>query len=269
MDTTSGRVNPPAQVRTGVARRLTRRRFGYLVWLVALGFFFVPEILAAIGSIERRLPFTTLSGMVGHLEFRNSLVEIPVTALIICALASIIRVPPRDTSGDWAPERRGAGPHRTAGGRITFKETEHAKRAASDFDDDDTPIWFAIASSAAALAIAGGTIAARVWWPDPPPHGTETNALFHPGYVLYGSIGLLWFVVPSIYAYVAGQDAPFPTLFRTYANAQDWLRGRGEAGRAWAWIVSLAVIWGLVFLLLHLTLYPFPNITTILNPSGQ
>ena len=29
------------------------------------------------------------------------------------------------------------------------------------------------------------------------------------------------------------------------------------------------VVWGLVFLLLHLTLYPFPDITHLLNPTGQ
>lgn len=251
------------------AAHLTRRRFGYILWLVALGFVFVPEILASSASVERHLPFTTLSGMVGHLEYLQPAVEIPVTALIVFALASILRVPPRERSGGWSEERAGTEPHRTAGGRITFKVTDHARRPASAFDDDDTPIWFGLASLAAGLAIAGATIAARVWWPDPAPHGNETNALFHPAYVLYGSIGLLWFVVPSIYAFVGGKDAPFPTLFRTYSNALDWLRGRGERGRASAWVVSLVVIWGLAFLLIHLTLYPFPNIARLLNPTGQ
>lgn len=250
-------------------RRLTRRRFGYLVWLVALAFFFVPEALAASGTVARHLPFTTLSGMVGHLEYLQPAVEIAVTALIIAALASILRVPPKQTSGSWTEERRGNEPHRTAGGRITFKESDHAKRAAGDFDDGETPLWFALFSLVTALAIAAGTIAARKWWPDPAPHSGEANALFHPGYVLYGSIGLLCFVVPSLYAFVAGKDAPFPTLFRTYANALEWLRGRHEGGRSLAWIVSLVVVWGLAFLLIHLTLYPFPNITHLLNPNGQ
>jgi hypothetical protein len=34
------------------------------------------------------------------------------------------------------------------------------------------------------------------------------------------------------------------------------------------WLVSYLIVAWLVILLLHLTLYPYPNITRILNPNG-
>ena len=248
---------------------LTRRRFGYIVWLAALGFFFIPEILAASSGIEKRLPFTTLSGMVGHLEYLSPPVEVATTALIVFALISIVRIPPKSTSGGRKKPRDDHKPHRTAGGRITFKLTPHVARSSESFDADEASGWFAVAAVGAALLIAFGTIAARAWWPDGSRKAGETNALFHPGYVLYGSIALFWFVTPSLYAFIAGNDAPFPTLFRTLTNFQDWLHGKGRAGEVIAWLLSFVLIWGLLFLLLHLTLYPFPDITKLLNPTGH
>jgi hypothetical protein len=249
--------------------RWTRRRLGYLLWLVALAFFFVPEILAASKSEDSRLPFTTLSGLVGHLEYRYPAFEVVTTAVIVFTLLSIRRVPPRKTSGRRQQPRKDKLPHRTAGGRITFKTSAAVAADPDDYDAKQAPAWLVLAAFLAALLIAFGTIAARLWWPDPPPGPGQTNALFHPGYVLYGSIALLWFVVPSIYAFVAGKDAPFPTLFRTLLNLENWLRGHGEVGKAFAWLLSFVLVWGFVFLLFHLVFYPFPDITKILNPTGQ
>jgi hypothetical protein len=39
-------------------------------------------------------------------------------------------------------------------------------------------------------------------------------------------------------------------------------------GPSFAWLVSYLILAALVILLLRLTLYPFPNITKILNPGG-
>jgi hypothetical protein len=39
-------------------------------------------------------------------------------------------------------------------------------------------------------------------------------------------------------------------------------------GKGAAFLVSFVLVWGMVFLMLHLTLYPFPNITHILNHGG-
>jgi hypothetical protein len=43
---------------------------------------------------------------------------------------------------------------------------------------------------------------------------------------------------------------------------------RNSSGPALAWLVSYLILTALVILLLHLTLYPFPSITKILNPHG-
>jgi hypothetical protein len=92
---------------------ISRRRWGYVVWGVALGFVFVPEILAAIPFSESQLPFPTISRMTGHLEYVHAEWEIAPTALIVLALYSLWRVPPKKTA-------REDGPHRTPGGRLTF-----------------------------------------------------------------------------------------------------------------------------------------------------
>lgn len=247
----------------------TRRRLGYLLWFLALAFFAIPEILAASKSEDSRLPFTTLSGLVGHLEYRWPAFEIITTAVIVFTLLSIRRVPPRSTSGRRQRPRKDKLPHRTAGGRITFKMTAAVAADPADYDAEQAPAWLLLAAVLAAVLIAFGTIAARLWWPDSPATPGQTNALFHPGYVLWGSIALLWFVIPSLYAFVAGRDAPFPTLFRTILNLESRLRDHGETGKALAWLFSFVLVWGFVFLLFHLVFYPFPDITKILNPTGQ
>src|SRR5215471_9244340 len=247
----------------------TKRRLGYLLWSVALAFFFIPEILAASKSADSSLPFTTLSGLVGHLEYRYPAFEVITTAVIVFTLLSIRRVPPRSTSGLRDSPREDKLPHRTAGGRITFKTTPAVAADPAEYDAQQAPVALVLAALLAAILIAFGTLAARLWWPDPPPGHGQTNALFHPGYVLYGSIALLWFVVPSLYAFIAGRDAPFPTLFRTLDNLEHWLRDKGEPGKALAWLLSFVLVWGFVFLLFHLVFYPFPDITKILNPTGQ
>lgn len=248
---------------------LTRRRLGYLIWAAALGFFFVPEVLATSKTIDSHLPFTTLSGMVGHLEFRNSNFEIVTTLVVICLLVSLVRLPPRRTSGCRRTARDDNKPHRTAGGRLTVRLTPDVAAEPEEFDANEASVWLVLGVLATALIIAFATVAAREWWPDAPSKPGETNGLFHAGYVLYGLIALVCFVVPSAVAFAAGRDAPFPTLSRTLLNLESWFTGLGRGGGAVAWFLSYVLVWGLVFLLLHLTLYPFPNITHLLNPTGQ
>jgi hypothetical protein len=255
---------------------VTRRRWGYIVWGVALAFIFIPEILAAIASVEKHLPFTTISAMVGHLEYENALWEIAPTVLVVFAVYSLYRLPPRDTSGGHTAEAVAArleagdaGPHRTAGGRLTFAPSEQTP---NEFDAEPVrSVGFALRALATALVIVGVTLWAAHEWPN---HGHgATN--FQVGYVLYGSIAFFWLVIPSVSALFRGTDSAYPTLFRTVINLEEWLAGWGPGavrmriGKGLAWLVSFVLLWGLVFLLIHLTLYPFPDITHILNPSGR
>jgi hypothetical protein len=126
----------------------------------------------------------------------------------------------------------------------------------------------AIFGGAAALVLAGigaGTWAAAQWW--------EDERRFHASFVLYVSLFTFWIVIPSIVAFF-GKDVPFPTLFRSVLNLEDWLRSRPwrirqrPIGPILAWLVTYVILAGLAILLLHLTLYPFPDNTHILNPDG-
>ena len=35
-----------------------------------------------------------------------------------------------------------------------------------------------------------------------------------------------------------------------------------------AWFVTFVIIWGLAILFVHLTLYPYPDITHVIDPTG-
>jgi hypothetical protein len=257
---------------------LTKRRWGYIVWFVGLGFIFVPEILAAKQSIDRNLPFTTISAMVGNLEFQNALWELAPTVLIVFALYSLLRVPPKQTSGGHTEESIAAraedgdvSPHRTAGGRLTFHPSAKTRE---DFDDEGLSLLaFAVRVVAVAGLVTGLTIWAHSNWPV--PKGKPLSSDFHVGYFLYGSIALFWIVLPSLNAFIRGRDADYPTLFRTISNLERWLGGWGprlwerRLGKGLSWAVGFVLVWGLTFLMIHLTLYPYPEITHILNPAGR
>ncbi len=239
--------------------RAARRRWGYLLWVIAGAVIGVPEITAAADGDA--LPFTTISGMTGHLERHHTWVELIVVALIALAVFSTSRISPRRQSGVSASGPPGQ-PVRTAGGRLTLRAAT-VTTTTQVFDDEDAPGLFALAAVVSLAAVAVGTWAAATWWDD--------ARHYHPAYVLYGSLGLFWLVIPSVLAFALGRDMPFPTLFRTIANLEDWLRARRwplTLGPIAAWLVAYVVFAGLAILLLHLTLDPYPDITRILNPGG-
>jgi hypothetical protein len=265
-----------------VRPQLNKRRWGYIVWGVALGFVFVPEILAAISLTESQLPFPTISRMTGHLEYQHAEWEIAPTMLIVFVLLSLLRVPPKETSGGHTDEtiaerrRRGkTGPHRTPGGRLTY---EPVPTSAAEFDDELVyGFWFAVRTIAVAVFVTALTLWASQHWPNQfvdTPTGPKKLPNYQVAYFLYGSIGFFWLLLPGLTGFLAGKDADFPNLFRTIANLEEWLgKPRKHAwvqrvGTTAAWLLSFLLVWGMVFLMLHLTLYPFPNITHILNHEG-
>ncbi len=73
--------------------------------------------------------------------------------------------------------------------------------------------------------------------------------MFFLGYVLYGLIALVWIIVPSGLAFWFAKDVAFPTVFRTI----DYLERRLH-------FVAVLLLVGFVILLIHLALYPWPNI---------
>jgi hypothetical protein len=234
----------------------TKRRWGYGVWVIAGGVIAVPELIAA-SNVD--LPwFSTISAAVGHLERYHTWVELLVVAAIVFLVFSLVRLSPELEPNGTEPK-----PGRTPGGRLTL--SSHADAAARGrFDDDQAQLVFALAAATSVALVALATWAAVTWWDDEPNH-------FHPAFVLYGLLFLLWLVVPSLVAFFGGRDVPFPTLFRSISNLEDWLkkrRWRHNLGPLTAWVVSYVILAGLVILLLHLTLFPYPDITHIIDPTG-
>ena len=70
------------------------------------------------------------------------------------------------------------------------------------------------------------------------------------GYVIYGVVGLVGIVIPSILAFAANRIVQFPSLYFTITK----LRHRLHA-------VAVIIIAGLTILAVHLAFYPWPDIT--------
>ena len=234
---------------------MTRRRLGYLIWGIAAAVIAIPELLAAAGAGLGFLHFKTISETTGHLERYHPWVELVVVAAIVFFVFSYVRVSPH-------AERSQKELGRTPGGRLrTDGHADHEAR--ESFDDEEPRRIFLVAAAVVLAGVAFATWAAVEWWDD--------ERHFHPSYVLYGLLFLFWLVIPSLVVFFGGREVPFPTLFRTVRNLEQWLEGARlprNLGPLLAWLVTYVILTGLVILLIHLTLYPYPDITHILNPKG-
>jgi hypothetical protein len=219
--------------------RPTRRRFGYLVWGAAFVTTIVPELLAAWHVTERHLPFPTISRTIGHLEVVNPVWEVLPTLLIVLFVYALLRAPLPGTA---------AGP------------------PADDEVPDEYRAFLVRAALCAVLLIAVGVCAPLVW---PDQHlATDDHKLpnFYVAYCFWGTTFVVWAALPTVTA-VLGRRHKFPSLTNTIVNFEQWLAAFGRVGRGAAWTVGFVLVWGMAFLLLHLTLYPFPDITRQLNRS--
>jgi hypothetical protein len=232
----------------------TNRRLGYLIWGVAAAVIAIPELLAAAGAGLGFLHFKTISETTGHLERYHPWVELVVVAGIVFFAYSYFRTSPH------ADERPNLG--RTRGGRLTMDD--HADHGARErFDRDEPTRIFLVAAAVVLVGVALATLAAIKWWDD--------ERHFHPSYVLYGLLFLFWLVIPSLVVFFGGREVPFPTLYRTVRNLEEWLEQKRlpwNLGPLLAWFVTYVILAGLVILLIHLTLYPYPDITHVINPKG-
>jgi hypothetical protein len=208
---------------------MTRRQLGYVVWGSAFFVTIVPELLASINAVERHLPFPTISRTIGHLEVVNPVWEIFPTALIVLFVYALLSAP--------MPNRA-------------------ARSSDDDFAQGEVrPL--AIRAVLCAVLLVGVTILAAQIWPD--QHlaggaGKEPN--FYVAYCLWGTTFVIWVVLPTVTA-LRGR--------KTIVNLERAIAGRFGTGAAW--VVGFVLVWGMAFLLLHLTLYPFPDITRQLNRS--
>jgi hypothetical protein len=217
-----------------------REAWGYAVWLFFGVLVLVPELWAAFWEESAKWP--TISGTVGALEYDYPVLALVVVGVIVLCVYSAFRYPATRTgvlpvSGVPAEQAGGlegdpALPYRTpSGGRLTRSTTPVREIAAG--------LYFGIAF----LIIVVCTAIAAV--------KTDIDDEFPVGRTLYGLTALLWVVIPSLLAWPKrlAVDVPFPTLFETIRSLERRLR-----------IIALAVTAGLVILLIHLVLYPWPSI---------
>ena len=203
-----------------VAQMTARERWGYCFWGAVGAMIALPEIWAAAWSGG---PWPTISGMTGHLEELWSPTAILVVAGIVVAAVQAVRF------------RTAPAPLRTAGGRTT-------RRAPPPAPPTGASLWGYLYVALAVVCVAVPSVLVGTL-------STSRHTKWILGYVIYGLIGFFCVALPSALAYWLSRDIPFPTLFQTIADLERRAR--------WVAIVTLA---GLVVLLIHLALYPWPDI---------
>ncbi|MEK6273966.1 MAG: hypothetical protein AABM30_01350 [Actinomycetota bacterium] len=236
-------VAPPGLLRRWLIAHFSgidhREAWGYGVWLFFGVLVLVPELWAAFWGDSARWP--TISGTVGALEYDYPVLALVVVGVIVLCVYSAFRYPP-DRTGvlpvSDAPSEEAGGmegdpalPYRTpSGGRLT--------RSTAPVREVGAVLYFGIAL----LVIVFCTSVAAAT--------TDIDDEFPVGRTLYGLTALFWVVIPSLLAWPKHRaiDVPFPTLFETVRNLERRLR-----------IVALTVAAGLVILLIHLVLYPWPS----------
>ncbi len=89
--------------------------WGYVMWGAMALVIAIPEITAAV---DHKVPWPTISGMTGHLEYRWSWVALIVVALIVFAAFHAVRYP-WSQSGHLATQANQRKLGRTPAGRFT------------------------------------------------------------------------------------------------------------------------------------------------------
>jgi hypothetical protein len=211
--------------------------WGYIVWGLMGAVVAVPELLAA--TLDTGFP--TISGTVSYLEYWHPEFALLIIATLVWGAFHAVRVtapelprvpadaPPGEKDVTAPVPTEGApfdgGLVRAPGGRLSV---------AREFQPLHPRIYIPIALALVAVAFLIVRLAR--------PHDRYLQ-----GEVLYGSIALIWIVIPGWLAYRHGRWVPYATLFRTLQDLESRLRS-----------VAIVVAAGIVILLVHLAFYPWP-----------
>lgn len=207
-----------------------RRAWGYFFWGFMGLVIAVPELLAAFWP--EYVPWPTISGTVGYLEYWH-----PWVALIVVGAITW-----------WALHVVEFGPEKRAVFGVDVQENPRKEYVNTPGGWSTTAVrleppvnGFAYMAIAIIGVLAPGLLVALFLRPD------DEYLL---GEVLYGAIFIFWILVPLVMAY-RGNQVPFPTLFETFRDF-----ARLEPFK----IVAAVIAGGIVVLLIHLVLYPWPSI---------
>ncbi len=215
-----------------IRHRVRERRFwGYLFWGFMGLVIAVPELSAAF--LKEYVPWPTISGTIGYLEYWHPWVAIIVVGAIVWWALHVVEFGPekRPVLGidiDENPEKRYVN---TPGGMSTraVQITPPSNRFGI--------IYMLIGAIA---VIVPSFAVALVIRPD------DEYLL---GEVLYGAILIFWILIPLYLGY-QGRDVPWPTLFETF---------RAFAHLEKFKVMATVIAGGILVLLIHLVLYPWPS----------
>jgi hypothetical protein len=207
-----------------------RRAWGYVFWGLMGVVIAVPELSAAFWSDY--VPWPTISGTIGYLEYWHPWVALIVVGVIVWWALHVVEFGPEKTpvlgvDVDENPQKRYLN---TPGGWNT--RAEQLGRPVNG-------LWYL--PIAVIGVLAPSLFVALAYRPD------DEYLL---GEVLYSAIFIFWILIPLILAY-RGNEVPFPTLFETFRDF-----ARLDPFK----IVAAVIAGGIVVLLIHLVLYPWPSI---------
>jgi hypothetical protein len=206
---------------------LRRTLWGYFFWGLMGLVILVPELFAAIRPKD--VPWPTISGTVGYLEYWHEWVSLIVVGVIAWWALHVVQ---------FGPQKVGVlSEDQTNPGR-SYRRTPHGRstRAKALRGEFRARVYIPLALAGVLLA----AVSVQVKRP-------EDEYLL--GEVLYSAIALFWIVIPGVAAYFWGKEVPFPTLFTTFRHLASLDRLKLLAG---------LIAGGILVLLIHLALYPWP-----------
>lgn len=205
----------------------TTEKWGYGFWLFLGLVFGIPESWAGLGHP----PWPSLSDTVAHLEAMWPVVALIVVAVIVIVAFYFVRVPVTQTgtmvyNQGGLGRGTGAGVGRTYNGRLS--------RTPADISPVAALVYVPLALGAIAIGSIIAAVVSGDYWVE--------------GYVIYGLIAIFLVIIPSVLAYWFAHEVPWPTLLTTIVNLE----------RRWR-PAAVVILAGLVILLLHLVLPPWPD----------
>lgn len=203
-------------------------KWGYGFWLFMGLVFGVPESWAGLANP----PWPALSDTVTHLDALWPPTAVIVVALIVFVAFYFVRVPVSQTGSlaytQGGPGRgTGAGVGRTYNGRLS--------RTPADISPVPALIYVPLALAAITIGSIIAAVASGDFWVE--------------GYVIYGLIAIFLVIIPNVLAYWFAREVPWPTLLATVVLLE----------RRWR-PAAVVVLAGLVILMLHLALPPWPDL---------
>lgn len=208
-----------------------RRAWGYVFWGFMGLVILIPELAAAKNPKE--VPWPTISGTIGYLEYWHPWVALIVIGAITWWALHVVEFGPekRPVLGIDIDENRQKRYVNTPGGWSTRAEQLKplSKRIGL--------IYMLIAFLAVVVPSLSVALVIR---PD------DEYLL---GEVLYGFIFVFWILIPLYLGY-RGRDVPWPTLFETFRDFAHLERFK---------VIATLIAGGIIVLLIHLVLYPWPS----------